>query len=674
MSFTVALLPAMVHLSVIFFFIGSTIFLFVVHQAVYFFLLITLGLLTIAYLMFTFSSFRSHSSPYQTPFTAPLWVFINAMKLSLAWLFGWSGNLGVYKDNLVGGMQATLEASAKDTFKDNELAALEWILENLRQDDQFEDYVDAIPSKLSSGEKINSEMTEALGPLLEKAVGRLLETCKGDVLSEGARKQRLNACYRTVWCLKNLSLRHTKDLLDKWRLSRRDSVKEEWDVLCFDAWKAAQQTATIRPDGRLALLAECSQALLAMMWATGRYSTTQDELEEARHILQDQFKYPPPVPERTPLIPPPSSLTFSITIEFFRRALPVIAGSDDDNPPDNIRRIFSEVAESFGQKVLGIPEGVAYGNTVPPEFREWCSQFTTLTSSFRAPDNRKSHLPYIIYSDIHWLYQFSDNVAAGPRLTDGSSLSFPFQGLRAVGVWCCVKLVRSILVDVEMLGSGGEPSRLSDSLHACWKLVAIMRRDKDRKVVFRSYCIRTMLTVEWCKATGQAASLPSGSRPDATFAMSPHIEVSERYINHTDQDTMGHNPDYLLIAANNLLDDLLDEQCIAELRDRNVAEDFEATLHHVLERYLPFTDPALVQLDPTLERQVTTEALPSGPNRDNLENALRRVRSYAEGQMLGGTVLFINKLGIIEDVPAAGTGSGSGRGVVSYLSNFLHRI
>jgi hypothetical protein len=156
--------------------------------------------------------------------------------------------------------------------------------------------------------------------------------------------------------------------------------------------------------------------------------------------------------------------------------------------------------------------------------------------------------------------------------------------------------------------------------------------------------------------------------------MSPHIEVSERYINHTDQDTMGHNPDYLLIAANNLLDDVLDEQCIAELRDRNVAEDFEATLHHVLERYLPFTDPALVQLDPTLERQVTTEALPSGPNRDNLENALRRVRSYAEGQMLGGTVLFINKLGIIEDVPAASTGSGSGRGVVSYLSNFLHRI
>ena len=40
--------------------------------------------------------------------------------------------------------------------------------------------------------------------------------------------------------------------------------------------------------------------------------------------------------------------------------------------------------------------------------------------------------------------------------------------------------------------------------------------------------------------------------------------------------------------------------------------------------------------------------------------------------MLGGTVLFIIKLGIVEDVPAASTGSG--RGVVSYLSNILHRI
>jgi hypothetical protein len=148
--------------------------------------------------------------------------------------------------------------------------------------------------------------------------------------------------------------------------------------------------------------------------------------------------------------------------------------------------------------------------------------------------------------------------------------------------------------------------------------------------------------------------------------------VSENYINSTEQD-MKHSPDFLLVAANKLLEDLTGDQCIAELRDRNIAEDFEATLHHVLGCYLPFADPAFVQLDPTLERQVMAGTLPSGPNRDKLEKAFRKVHTYAERQMLEGTTSFINNLGIIKDAPAASIGSG--RDVrVSYLSNFLPRI
>jgi len=129
-----------------------------------------------------------------------------------------------------------------------------------------------------------------------------------------------------------------------------------------------------------------------MMWAMGRYSTTQEELDEARHFLQNLLRYPPPVPERIPLIPQPSSLIFAITIHFLRRALPVISGKDNP-PPDNIRLIFSQVAESFGEKALGIPEGVAYRNAVPPEFGEWRSQFITLITFLVSSDNRNSLFP-----------------------------------------------------------------------------------------------------------------------------------------------------------------------------------------------------------------------------------------------------------------------------------------
>ena len=652
MSFTVALLPAIVHASVVLFFMGFAIFLFVANRTVSYPLIATLLLCTIGYLILTFSSFRSHNSPYQTPLTSPLWIFLQAARLFLAWLFGcWRDNIGKYKSNLFEGMQVSLETSAEATFKDNERLALEWTLQSLRQDNQLEEFVDAVPSVLLSGNTINSTMTEVLGPPLKKAVWRLLETCKGDILSEGARKQRLTSCYRTIWCLEDLSLGHTKDLLAKWMSSRRDSVKEEWDVLCFEAWKAAQQRTTIRSNERLALLAECSQALLAMLWATGRYSMTQDELDEARLILQDQLGYLPPVPQHVPLPPSPSNLTVAITVCFLKRALPIIS---DPGAPYDICLIFSDAAKSFGEKALGIPEEDVYQNMMQSEFPEWRNQFITLSSSLRLSDNQKSTFPYITFSDIHELYQFSGrltNGVAGLHFTDGSYLSFPFPCLRAVGVWCCVKLVRAVLVDFEKLRSGGELSRPSRALTACWELAGIMRRDQDRKVVFRSYCIRTMLTVEWCKA----ASIPSGSRPETTVAMTPHSEVSERYINNAERDTMKGNPNFLLVAANKLLDDLINEQCIAELRDMNVADDFEKTLHHVLGRYLSSADP---QLNPTLENQVTMEALPTGPERDTLENMLRRVRGYAERQTLSGITSFIDNLGIIGEGAAVSADSG----------------
>ena len=650
MSITVALLPAMVHLSVILFFIGFAIFLFAANQTVSYYLIATLVLCTAAYLILTFSSFRSHSSPYQTPLTLPLWVLLHAVKLFLAWLFGcWRENLGKYEKSLFDGMQATLETSAKATFKDNEQHSLLWTLQSLRQDGQLEEFVDAVPSVLLRDDKINLEMTNALGPPLKNAVERLLETCKGDILPEGTRKQRLTACYRTIWCLRGLGLEHTEDLLEAWRSSRRDSVKGEWDVLCFEAWKAAQQTATIKPDRRLGLLAECSQALLAMMWAMGRYSATQDEFDEARHILQDQLQYPPPVPERIPLIPQPSSLTFAITIDFLRRALPVISGQD--NAPDDIRLIFSQVTESFGEKALGIPDGVAYRNAVPPEFKEWRSQFITLISFLVSSDNRNSLFPYTTFSDIHWLYHSSGsfiNSAASLRLTDGSYLPFPFPCLHAVSVWCCVELVRTMLVDIETLESTGESSRVSGALTACWILADMMQRDQDRKVVFRSYCIRAMLTVKWCEAA-RCASLPLESRSHTAAAMALHSEVSGRYINSDEQD-MKLNPNFQLVAANKLLEDLIGDQCIAELRDTNVAHDFETTLQHVLGHYLSLTDP---QLDQTLE-----ETQGSVPDRGNLEKALRKVRNFAERQGLAGITSMINKLGILREVPAAGVDSG----------------
>lgn len=652
MSFTVALLPAIVHASVVLFFMGFAIFLFAANRTVSYPLIATLLLCTIGYLILTFSSFRSYNSPYQTPLTSPFWISLQAARLSLAWLFGcWRDHLDKHKAILRVGMQSILDSGAKVTFDNNERDALKWTLDHLRHDNQIEEFVDAVPSVLISGNTINSEMTSVLGPPLNKAVWRLLETCKGYNLSKGARKQRLTACYRTIWCLEDMSLGHTEDLLEKWRSSRRDSVEEEWDVLCFEAWKVAQQRTKIQSNKRLALLAECSQALLAMLWAIGRYSTTRDEIDEARHILQVQLGYPPPIPQHIPLHPSPSNLTVAITVCFLKRALSIISvARAPDDIPNHIRLIFSKAAKSFGEKALGIPEDDAYQNMMQSKFPEWRNHFITLSSSLRLSDDQKFAFPYITFNDIHKLYQISGQSLARLHFTDGPHLSFPLPCLRAVGVWCCVKLVCAVLVDFEKPRSGGELSRPSGALDACWGLVHIMEQDQDRKVVFRSFCIRTMLTVEWLKAGSHASSSPSGSRPETTVATTPHLEVSGKYITKADRDTIkgDHFP---LVAANKLLDDLINEQCIAELKDMNVADDFEKTLQHVLGRYLSSADP---QLDPTLENQ--GPAFPSGPEKKNLKDTLRRVRLYAEKQDLARITSFIDNLGIMKEVPKVAPG------------------
>ncbi|KAH9990277.1 hypothetical protein BJV77DRAFT_963480 [Russula vinacea] len=534
-AFTVALLPAIVHASVVLFFMGFAIFLFMANRTVSYPLIATLLLCTIG--------------PYQTPLTSPLWIFLQAARLFLAWLVGPVESSSERKFTLFNGMQFILETGAKVTFDDNE-----------RQPNRR--IVDAVPSVLLSDNKINSKMTRFLGPSLNEAVWRLLETCKGDILSEGARKQRLTACYRTIWCLEDLSLGHTKDLLVKWMSSRRDSVKEEWDVLCFEAWKVAQQRTKIQSNILLALLAECSQALLAMLWATGRYSTTQDELDEARHILQDQLGC------RRPL---------------------------------RYSSHFSDAAKSFGEKALGIPEEDAYQNMMQSEFPEWRNQFITLSSSLRLSNDQKSAFPYITFSDIHELYQIWPQQCRWPAFYRRLISSFQFPCLRAVGVWCCVKLTLRAKKWGRIIKAIQSPDR-------CWELAGIMRRTKTESGA------KPLIT----------PLLPSGSRPETNEAP---FEVSERYINNAERDIMTDNPNFLLVAANKLLDDLINEQCIAELKDTNVADDFEKTLHHVLGRYLSSADP---QLDPTLENQVTTEAVPTGPERVNLENTLRRGKGSSQ--------------------------------------------
>jgi hypothetical protein len=577
----------MVHLSVALFFAGLAIFVFVANQTVSYHLMCALALGTFTYLFFTLSSFPSHNSPYQTPYTLPLWMILQIMLLFLSLFPGrWRGNRDKYKDNLVQGMQVALEKSAEVNSKEYEQEALKETLTSLRQDHQFEEFVDAAPSVLRVDKVIDSDMTSALGSLLKQAVGHLVGTCRADIMANGVRKRRLVACYKTIWCLEDLSQDHAEELWTKWMSPRRYPVKDERETLCVEAWKAAQETAT-NYDGRLALLAEYSQALLAMMWATGRYSTTQDELDEVKDILQYQLDYPSAVPINTPLDPPSNNLMVAITTRFFKAAFRVM--EDPLAADGNLHLMFTDAAKSFFEKSLA----VSRQDFAQLDFGDWDAGFFSLISLFedaRRPRDQTLLFPNATFRDIRSLYDYVNRL----DVSNANRVGVFEPYLRAASVCCFVTLVHTFLDDLWASDREGDQAMSSRMLRACWNLTDILHRVQDAKVLIRCHCARAMLKVGWWKAVHNSLNQPEAMGTGPPLAYRCHSEVSVPYVASAGVQNQD-NPDFFLVVADELLSNLVNDQCIYDFKgDSTVADDFEMALRHVLASGSTSTRPSSV--------------------------------------------------------------------------------
>jgi hypothetical protein len=202
----VKVLPALLHTSVLLFYVGLIDFLLNINHTVTFILLawVVIGVLT--YFVLSMMPLFHPNSPYQTPLSSLCWFVMEAAPFLWLWLRRWDTH--ERQARIEHGMCKALEskASGPDTN------ALRWMLKSLDKDHKLEEFLDGIPGLFENQEYacrhpvgFREELEKSVKPVADK----LFATCTmTGLLPEVLRIQRLMACLRAIWCFPGTIDRH----------------------------------------------------------------------------------------------------------------------------------------------------------------------------------------------------------------------------------------------------------------------------------------------------------------------------------------------------------------------------------------------------------------------------------------------------------------------------------
>ncbi|KAI9511931.1 hypothetical protein F5148DRAFT_1167603 [Russula earlei] len=255
-------LPVLLHASLLLFCAGLVDFLLNINHTV------------LIYFLLTIMPLCFHNSPYQTPLTALVWFFIEAVPLLALCLRRRTEDVKkiIHKRQakIRRGMRRALEDTASKFTSKAEARALHWMIGVLDEDHELEEFLDGLPGLFNSRHH-SAGVRRELEPFIKTVADKLFATCaRTGLLPEEPRRERLTTCLRAIWCFPRTIDHHFRAIWDQWG-------KETWGV-------ATSMTTDFDP--LIALRAHCVQALLAVMWRNGRW---QCSLLEASSLLQRQL-------------------------------------------------------------------------------------------------------------------------------------------------------------------------------------------------------------------------------------------------------------------------------------------------------------------------------------------------------------------------------------------------
>ena len=158
-------LPALIHLSMFLFFVGLLILLFNINHRVFISVALWICLLSMVYGLITLLPIIRHDSPYNSPFSAPVWFLYTGIQYLTFKIFafisgktttlgGWSFRTWRrcedlryrYQGWMLGGVEKAAEGTALERSSEINVQIFDWTISALGDDDSLTNLFEATPS------------------------------------------------------------------------------------------------------------------------------------------------------------------------------------------------------------------------------------------------------------------------------------------------------------------------------------------------------------------------------------------------------------------------------------------------------------------------------------------------------------------------------------------------
>jgi Family of unknown function (DUF6535) len=178
----VEVLPALLHASVLLFYVGLVDFLFNVNHTIAYTLLALVSSAVLIYLLLTIMPLYYHNSPYQTPLTSLVWFVVEASPLFVLWLRPRTNAVKMAicerLTKIRHGMRHSLEMQVDNTVRIANARALKWTLRSLDEDDKMEEFLDGLPGLFQISVGNHAQVIKRkLEGLVEPVIDQLFVTC-----------------------------------------------------------------------------------------------------------------------------------------------------------------------------------------------------------------------------------------------------------------------------------------------------------------------------------------------------------------------------------------------------------------------------------------------------------------------------------------------------------------
>jgi Family of unknown function (DUF6535) len=187
--------PILIHLSLFLFFSGLPVFLFNVNRTVFNVIATWLALCVAGYACITLMPIFRHDSPYYSPLSSSIWWCVTNTLFIVHRLSKSSNHDSPYlRWPSLGAMQKAAACFALQLSSSIDYRALLWLFRTLNEDDEFEQFFDALPS-LCNSEELKDSQIAFIKPnqnaLSRALIGMMDRTLLSDLVPEDVKQRRI---------------------------------------------------------------------------------------------------------------------------------------------------------------------------------------------------------------------------------------------------------------------------------------------------------------------------------------------------------------------------------------------------------------------------------------------------------------------------------------------------